>query len=139
MAKQRSRKTIIQQDYGVSEAQATLLLRALDAEGYEHKGALYDREETFNILKERGFFEHVDMFTEEQREVRRQQAKNTAKKAKELLPDEWEKACEMLNGARQHVAHLDSKYWRLTEKGVKLARMMKDAGYTYDRLRYRSD
>lgn len=138
-AKTRKIEGDVHRLFGISAAQAALILRAYETERqvFERKG--FDRDVTIHFLMHKGYLKLKRVATDAEVETREGQIKTTARKAKELLPDEWDKAAELL----QHCAFLrneaEGQKLALTEKGEALAKKMADAGYTYDRVRFKDE
>lgn len=125
--------------FGVSDAQGAILLRMLDEEGHRLARKLWDRDETLKVLKDRGLIERRALHGEERRLEMAHEANVLVEEARRMLPGDPRGAHDALGTALQLRERITQEGTVLTEAGLELARRMKAAGFSHDRLRYTTD
>jgi hypothetical protein len=125
--------------FGVSAAQASIVLRAYESADKNHRLVPVggDRTKTIARLVADGYFADQPVGPTVDRATANKEIAAKTKKAKELLPANWRDAFDLLKEC--HALARPEDGWterRLTQKGVELAEKMKAAGYNYNRVRF---
>jgi hypothetical protein len=123
--------------FGLTPAQASILLRAYENSRHNLKHKPGDRDKSVAVLNSSCYFEYVRDFSDEEFASHKEKMQIFIKQAHELLTasyENWQEAKTVLNRVACLSTEMNTNVRRLTTSGVELAKRITDAGHTSHKL-----